>query len=110
MSYTEVRAPVDGTILIANQAVGSIGTQTQPVAVLADLSNQVVRLKVPEKYFDLFTMERKNLFVEVIRPAEQGMYEDAVTTLLLTDRTLSLLTRSVQQTVLSTSLLLQSLR
>ncbi len=80
MGYTEVRAPVDGTILIANQAVGSIGTQTQPVAVIADLSNQVVRLKVPEKYFDLFTMERKNLFVEVIRPAEQGMYEDAVTT------------------------------
>ena len=79
MGYTEVRAPVEGTILMANQAVGSIGTQTSPVAVLADLSNQVVRLKVAEKYFDLFTMERENLAVEIIRPAEQGMYEDAVT-------------------------------
>jgi len=79
MDYTEVRSPVAGTILIADQAVGSIGTQTQPVAVLADLSNQVVRLKVPEKYFDLFTLERENLVVTITRPAEKGMYEDAVT-------------------------------
>lgn len=79
MNYTEVKAPVDGTILIADLATGSIGTQTQPVAVLADLTNQVVRLKVPEKYFDLFTLERENLTVTVTRPAEKNMYEDAVT-------------------------------
>lgn len=79
MDYTEVKAPVDGTVLIADQAVGGIGTQTQPVAVLADLTNQVVRLKVPEKYFDLFTLEKENLQVKITRPAEKGMYEDAVT-------------------------------
>ncbi len=79
VDYTEVRAPVDGTILIADQAVGGIGNQSQPVAVLADLSNQVVRLKVPEKYFDLFNLERENLSVKVTRPAEKNMYEDAVT-------------------------------
>jgi len=80
VDYTEVRAPVDGTILIADQAVGGVGTQTQPVAVLADLTNQVVRLKVPEKYFDLFNLERDALTVKVTRPAEKDMYEDAVTT------------------------------
>ena len=80
VDYTEVRAPVDGTILIADQAVGGVGTQTQPVAVLADLTNQVVRLKVPEKYFDLFNLERESLVVTVTRPAEKNMYEDAVTT------------------------------
>lgn len=79
MNYTEVRAPVDGTILMANQAVGSIGNTGTPVAILADLSEQVVRLKVPEKYFDLFTLERDNLKVVITRPAEKGMYEDAVT-------------------------------
>lgn len=79
MNYTEVRAPVDGTILIASQAVGSVAAQGQPVAVLADLNEQVVRLKVPEKYFDLFTIERENLVVKVTRPAEKGMYDDAVT-------------------------------
>ena len=80
VDYTEVRAPVDGTILIADQAVGGVGNQSQPVAVLADLSNQVVRLKVPEKYFDLFTLERDKLAVTVTRPAEKNMYENAVTT------------------------------
>ena len=80
LDYTEVKAPVAGTILIADQAVGEVGNQSQPVAVLADLSNQVVRLKVPEKYFDLFTLERDNLAVKVTRPAEKNMYEDAVTT------------------------------
>ena len=80
MNYTEVRAPVAGTILIADQAVGGVANQSQPVAVLADLSNQVVRLKVPEKYFDLFTLERDSLQVIVTRPAEANMYEDAVTT------------------------------
>ena len=79
MNYTEVRAPVDGTILIADQAVGDIGNQSQPIAVLADLSNQVVRLKVPEKYYDLFTIERDKLSVKVTRPAEKNMFEDAVT-------------------------------
>lgn len=80
LDYTEVRAPVAGTILIADQATGSLANQSQPLAVLADLSNQVVRLKVPEKYFDLFTLERENLTVKVTRPAEKNMYEDAVTT------------------------------
>ncbi len=79
MNYTEVRAPVDGTILIADQATGSVASQSQPIAVLADLTNQVVRLKVPEKYFDLFTLERDKLTVEVTRPAEKDMYDDAVT-------------------------------
>ena len=79
VDYTEVKAPGDGTILIADQAVGGVGNQSQPVAVLADLSNQVVRLKVPEKYFDLFTLERDSLQVTVTRPAEKNMYEDAVT-------------------------------
>ena len=79
LDYTEVKAPVDGTILIADQAVGEVGNQSQPVAVLADLSNQVVRLKVPEKYFDLFTLERDSLQVTITRPAEKNMFEDAVT-------------------------------
>ena len=79
LNYTEVKAPVDGTILIANQAVGSIGNTGTPVAVLADLTEQVVRLKVPEKYFDLFSLERDKLNVVITRPAEKGMYDDAVT-------------------------------
>ncbi len=79
LDYTEVKASISGTVLIADQAVGSIGTQTTPVAVIADLDNQVVRLKVPEKYFDLFMMEKDHIRVSVVRPGQPGMYDDAET-------------------------------
>ncbi len=79
LDYTEVKAPISGTILAADLAVGSIGTQTQPVAVIADLSDLVVRLKVPEKYFDLFQLQKDRIQISVVRPGQKGMYEDAVT-------------------------------
>ncbi|MCF0242689.1 MAG: efflux RND transporter periplasmic adaptor subunit, partial [Treponema sp.] len=80
MDYTEVKAPVSGTILIADSAVGSIGTQTQPLAVIADMNDLVVRLKVPEKYFDLFLVRKEQIHMRVTRPGIKGMYDDAVTT------------------------------
>ncbi len=80
LDYTEVKASVSGTVLIADQAVGAIGVQTSPVAVIADLADQVVRLKVPEKYFDLFMMEKDHIRISVLRPGQTGMYDDAETT------------------------------
>lgn len=78
MDYTEVKASVDGTILVADMGVGSIGTTTAPIAILADLNDLVVRLKVPEKYFDLFQLQKDKIEVTVTRPGIEGMYEDAV--------------------------------
>ena len=37
-----------------------------------------MRLKVPEKYFDLFVSEKENLSVKITRPAEKNLFEDAV--------------------------------
>ena len=65
VGYTLVKAPVAGTVLMADLATGSVASQTQPIAVLADLEDQVVRLSVPEKYYDLFSLEKENLIVSV---------------------------------------------
>ena len=78
LGYTEVCSPISGTVLVADQAVGDIGNQQSPVAIVADLNNLVVRLKVPEKYFDLFVSEKENLSVKSTRPAEKNLFEDAV--------------------------------
>ena len=78
LGYTEVCSPISGTVLVADQAVGDIGNQQSPVAIVADLNNLVVRLKVPEKYFDLFVSEKENLSVKITRPAEKNLFEDAV--------------------------------
>lgn len=80
MEYTEVKAPVTGTILVADSAEGSIGATTQPLFVMADMNNLVVRLKVPEKYFDLFITRKDQIKMNVTRPGVKNMYEDAVTT------------------------------
>ena len=78
LGYTEVCSPISGTVLVADQAVGDIGNQQSPVAIVADLNNLVVRLKVPEKYFDLFVSEKENLSVKITRPAEKNLFEDAI--------------------------------
>lgn len=78
MDYTKVKAPVDGTILIADSAKGNIASNTQPLFVMADLNSLVIKLKVPEKYFDLFTLKKDQMKVSVTRPGQKGMYEDAV--------------------------------
>lgn len=66
LSYTDVKAPVSGTVLAAPLAVGAVASSQSPVAVIADLKNQVVRLEIPEKYFDLF-YQNENLRAEVYR-------------------------------------------
>lgn len=78
LNYTNVTAPANGTILMAPMAVGSIGSNTQPLAVIADLTKLVVRLNVPEKYFDLFNQDRDNISAIVRRPGLEDYSEDTV--------------------------------
>lgn len=76
MSYTEVTSPSTGTVLMAPLAKGSIGSTQQPLAIIADLSKQVVRLNVPEKYFDLFNQDKSKISAIIKRPGLDGFSED----------------------------------
>lgn len=76
MSYTEVTSPSTGTVLMAPLAKGSIGSTQQPLAIIADLSKQVVRLNVPEKYFDLFNQDKTKISAIIKRPGLDGFSED----------------------------------
>ena len=76
MSYTEVTSPSTGTVLMAPLAKGSIGSTQQPVAIIADLTKQVVRLNVPEKYFDLFNQDKTKISAIIKRPGLDGFSED----------------------------------
>ena len=76
MSYTEVTSPSTGTVLMAPLAKGSIGSSQQPLAIIADLSKQVVRLNVPEKYFDLFNQDKTKISAIIKRPGLDGFSED----------------------------------
>lgn len=77
LGYASVASPVDGTVLAAPLSEGSVASPQQPVAVVADLSDLVVRLDVPEKYFSLFNKSRDSLEAVVTRPGEEGISESA---------------------------------
>jgi membrane fusion protein (multidrug efflux system) len=68
VSYATVRAKSGGTILTAPSAKGSTAAQGTPLAVIADLTQLVVNLKVPEKQYDLFQNDPSSLVVTVSRP------------------------------------------
>lgn len=67
LGYTDVKAPISGTILMADSSEGSIATQTSPLYVIADLSKLKVNLNVPEKYFDIINDNIENLKVVITR-------------------------------------------
>lgn len=67
LDYATVTSPVSGNVLISDGAVGSIGTQTSPMFVIADLNDLIIKLNVPEKYFDLVMGNRSNIRAIVSR-------------------------------------------
>ena len=71
LGYASVSSPVTGTVLAAPLSVGSVASAPQPVAVVADLSDLVVRLQIPEKYFTLFSQYRHQLQAQIILPQDE---------------------------------------
>ena len=51
LGYATVKAPVSGSVIAAPGAKGSIGATGQPIAVLTDLDELAVNVKISEKYY-----------------------------------------------------------
>ncbi len=69
LGYATVQAPVSGTILMKNSSVGSLVGVQQPLAVIADLSSLVVKVEIPETYYDVFWHNVDDLGIEVTSPS-----------------------------------------
>lgn len=78
LNYTRVSSPIKGTVITASLSEGSMAGSQGPLAIVADLSNLVVRLNVPEKYYALFSELKDSIYADVMRPATQGYSEQAV--------------------------------
>ncbi len=65
LGYSTVLAPVTGTILTKNSSVGSLTGGQQPLAVMADLSSLVVKVEVPEMYYERFWNNPDDLRIEI---------------------------------------------
>ena len=68
LGYATIKAPVSGTILMKNSSVGSLTGGAQPLAVMADLSSLVVKVEVPEPYYEPFWNNLDDLRIEITNP------------------------------------------
>jgi RND family efflux transporter MFP subunit len=72
LEYSNITAPIAGTVLTTHTTEGSqVGPQV-PIATIADLSRQQIRVHVPEVYYDLFTQRRDEIRVTIQRPGASG--------------------------------------
>ena len=65
LSYATVTAPVSGSVIQAPSAVGSVGSSEMPLAVIADLDNLIVNLKLGEKYYHQIIENKDNLQIKI---------------------------------------------
>lgn len=72
LGYARVLAPVAGTILSITASVGDIAGNQVPIAILANLDHLVVRLAVPERYFDILLSNADGLKATVFRQSADG--------------------------------------
>ena len=71
LGYASVSSPIEGTVLTAPLSTGSVAAAPQPVAVIADLQDLVVRLRVPEKYFSYFSQHKDRIQAQISLPQLQ---------------------------------------
>lgn len=65
LSYADVTAPITGTVIMADQGVGSIANSQTPLAVIADTEDLVIEISVPEKWYNTFTGAKDSLSFSV---------------------------------------------
>ena len=68
LTYTNIQAPVSGTILIRHASVGELVASQSPIVTIADLDRLRVRVHVPETYYDLFMKKYKQIPIVMRRP------------------------------------------
>ena len=65
LGYATVKSPVSGTVIMAPGAKGSIGATSQPIAVLTDMDELSVNIKISEKYYARIKDNLENLSVTI---------------------------------------------
>ncbi|MBI9108923.1 MAG: efflux RND transporter periplasmic adaptor subunit [Spirochaetales bacterium] len=76
VSYTNILAPIDGTVLLIHSNQGSMAAPEIPILTIGDLSNLIVKLNIPDKYYELFRSSQE-MKVKIIRPRYESEPIDA---------------------------------
>jgi len=77
LDYANVKSPVDGVVLVKHITPGSIAAPERPLVTIGDLSDLIVRARVPERYYEQFSSGRDSIGIFVRRPGG-GEYRGTV--------------------------------
>lgn len=64
VSYTSLRSPIDGVVLIRHISPGNMAAPSQPVLTIGNPNSLLVRARVPDRYFPFFK-DAENQDVEI---------------------------------------------
>ncbi len=72
LDNTSIEAPISGTILKSFVGEGNLAHPQQPVALITDLSDLIVRLAVSERYYDRFQEVQGELQASISKQSTTG--------------------------------------
>ncbi|HON87923.1 MAG TPA: efflux RND transporter periplasmic adaptor subunit [Spirochaetia bacterium] len=67
LEYTAVKSPIDGVVLAKHLTAGSLAAPERPLVTIGDINNLIVKVKIPEKYYEIFTGKNKITQILIIR-------------------------------------------
>jgi RND family efflux transporter MFP subunit len=77
LDYATVTSPVDGVILIRHATPGAIAAPERPLVTIGDLTDLIVRARVPERYYEVFLAARASMLIDVERSGG-GAYQGKI--------------------------------
>ncbi len=76
LSYTEIESPINGTVLAIHANQGSIAAPELPVLTVGDLTNLIVKLSIPDRYYELFRTS-PDMRIKIFRPGNEASAAEA---------------------------------
>ena len=77
LGFTEVTAPLSGTVLKIHSSQGSLASPEAPLLTMADLSYLKMEAAVPEEYYEKFHEEASEWQVRIIRDSAPPIIREA---------------------------------
>lgn len=81
LGYTDIKAPVSGTVLTVQSIESSAVSQGTCVAVIADLEKLEIVLSVPETYYGIIEKNRESVKARITRSGEDSVAVATVSTI-----------------------------
>ncbi len=67
-NYSKIKTPIDGVVLIRHLSAGSMADTRTPIITVANLNKLILRSKIPDKYYQVFTEHKKDMKIIVTQP------------------------------------------